>query len=89
MAADRAEVLGAFLRRVERAYRPGAPEFAREVLAAYRSISATLGRRVRATRLDGDTVVGTAVDLDELGNLVVRTDAGPEIVGFGEVEHLR
>jgi len=33
-------------------------------------------------------VVGEAVDVDEWGGLVVRTDVGDEVVRFGEVHHL-
>jgi Biotin protein ligase C terminal domain len=34
-------------------------------------------------------VTGEAVDVDETGALIVRTDDGLKAVGFGEVEHLR
>jgi hypothetical protein len=34
-------------------------------------------------------VEGTAVDLDPNGNLVIETGRGREVVGFGEVRHLR
>jgi BirA family biotin operon repressor/biotin-[acetyl-CoA-carboxylase] ligase len=86
--ADRDELLAAFLQRFHETYRPG-PAFVRDVLELYRPTSDTLGRRVRATTLDGRSVEGTAVDLDERGNLVVETDDGRETIGFGEVEHLR
>ena len=37
----------------------------------------------------GGEVVGTAVDVDEGGRLVVRTEAGEERLGAGDVVHVR
>jgi BirA family transcriptional regulator, biotin operon repressor / biotin---[acetyl-CoA-carboxylase] ligase len=49
----------------------------------------TIGRRVRVS-LAGDRVVeGTAEAIDRAGRLVVRTEAGPETFGAGDVVHLR
>ena len=58
--------------------------------ARVRSVSDTIGRRVRVSRPAGDAV-GTAVDIDQDGRIVV--DRGP-ILGTvacstGDVEHLR
>ncbi len=51
--------------------------------------SATLGRRVRVERV-GDVLVGDAVDLTDLGHLVVRTgDGASHVVSAGDVVHLR
>jgi biotin-(acetyl-CoA carboxylase) ligase len=53
-------------------------------------VSVTLGRSVQAITDDGHLgVSGEAVDVDETGALIVRTDDGLKVVGFGEVEHLR
>jgi len=52
-------------------------------------VCATIGTRVRAITTEGSVVEGVAVDLDETGRLVVRSDKGSEVVRFGEVEHLR
>jgi BirA family biotin operon repressor/biotin-[acetyl-CoA-carboxylase] ligase len=57
-------------------------------LAAYRRVSATLGRRIQATTISGDLIEGTAVDLDERGGLVVERDGRRAVVAFGEVAHL-
>ena len=46
-----------------------------EHLAAYRARSLTLGRRVVAT-VQGNTVTGLAVDIDDTGSLLVRDGAG-------------
>jgi BirA family transcriptional regulator, biotin operon repressor / biotin---[acetyl-CoA-carboxylase] ligase len=57
--------------------------------AAYLQRSDTLGRRVRV-HLAGDvTVEGRAEALDADGRLVVRTDAGLQTFGAGDVVHLR
>jgi BirA family biotin operon repressor/biotin-[acetyl-CoA-carboxylase] ligase len=49
----------------------------------------TLGRRVRVERL-GDTLVGTAVDVDAEGRLVVVTaDGSSHPVDVGDVVHVR
>lgn len=85
---DAAEVLGAFLEALARDH-PPVEGFAERVLERYRGVCATLGREVRATTVDGGTVEGTAVDIDALGGLVVRSAAGLETVRFGDVEHLR
>jgi hypothetical protein len=40
------------------------------------------------TTVDGGTIRGVAVDLDETGALLVDTDAGRLRVAFGEIQHL-
>jgi BirA family biotin operon repressor/biotin-[acetyl-CoA-carboxylase] ligase len=55
---------------------------------AWRHRSATLGRRVRVERRDGE-IVGEAVDVAFPGALVVDTDDGRVRVHAGDCEHLR
>jgi BirA family transcriptional regulator, biotin operon repressor / biotin---[acetyl-CoA-carboxylase] ligase len=99
---DPGALLEEFLVRLHRTYRPHDDEvddevddgvddgFAASVLTAWRRVSVTLGRRVRATGAGGRDVVGVAVDVDERGGLVVEgADGGRSIVAFGEVDHLR
>jgi BirA family transcriptional regulator, biotin operon repressor / biotin---[acetyl-CoA-carboxylase] ligase len=87
---DRAALLGAWGERFAGGYRRLAEGEPGQVLAAYRERLATLGRRVRAERVGAGPLVGTAVDLTELGGLVVRTDAGARVaVLAGDVRHLR
>ena len=86
---DPAEVLGAFLETFARDYRPASGDIVGRVLERYRTVCSTLGREVRATTTDGRLVEGTAVDVDVLGGLVVRSARGTETVRSGEVEHLR
>ena len=81
------ELLEAFLSAFVRSYQPAHPAFAGGVVAAYRELCATLGTRVRAVTATG-VIEGEAVDVDELGGLVVRTSSGEEVVRFGAVEHL-
>ena len=54
-----------------------------------RAASATLGRRVRVQRADGTSIVGTAVDIDGSGRLVVAGDSGGAAIDAGDVFHLR
>ncbi|GAA1481806.1 biotin--[acetyl-CoA-carboxylase] ligase [Gordonia sinesedis] len=57
---------------------------------AYRHRSDTLGRRVRLTLPGGTEVVGTAVDIDPDGRIVVESDGGERTVAAaGDVVHLR
>ena len=39
--------------------------------------------------MPGGEVVGQAVDVDEAGRLVVRTEEGEERLGAGDVVHVR
>lgn len=83
-------LLGAFLGHLAARYEPGHPAFAGAVLEGYRTVSATIGRHVRAITGEGHLgVAGEAVDVDETGSLIVRTESGLKAIGFGEVEHLR
>jgi BirA family transcriptional regulator, biotin operon repressor / biotin---[acetyl-CoA-carboxylase] ligase len=86
--ADAETVLGSFLEALVPVYAPGDPSFASSVVARYRSVCETLGRRVRATTTGGDLIEGEAVDLDDAGALIVMTSGGREHVRSGEVEHL-
>jgi BirA family biotin operon repressor/biotin-[acetyl-CoA-carboxylase] ligase len=63
----------------------GGPE---QILDRWRALSATLGRRVEATAVGGDTARGVAADLDETGALLIDTGAGRVRVAFGEIRHL-
>jgi BirA family biotin operon repressor/biotin-[acetyl-CoA-carboxylase] ligase len=86
--AEPIELLEAFLSGFRGTYRPAQEGFARTAVDRYRPICATLGRAVRATVLDGTTVVGNAVEVDDRGGLVVEADGGRKTVAFGEIAHL-
>jgi BirA family biotin operon repressor/biotin-[acetyl-CoA-carboxylase] ligase len=90
--ASAPDLLAAFLDAFVPAYRDLSGTAGGGVQGAvdrYRPWCVTLGRRVRATTVDGASVEGEAVDLDRRGGLLVETDTGTETVAFGAVEHLR
>jgi BirA family biotin operon repressor/biotin-[acetyl-CoA-carboxylase] ligase len=50
----------------------------------------TIGRPVRiTTQRDGAVVVGTAMDVDDTGRLVVQAEDGVVAISAGDVEHVR
>ncbi len=57
--------------------------------AAVSSACSTIGQRVRVELPGGGDLHGTAEAIDELGRLLVRTDAGLEAVAAGDVTHVR
>ncbi len=81
---DAEALLTSFLTRF-RSMIDGPPE---EILGRWRAVSGTLGRRVEATTVGGDTASGVAADLDGTGALLVDTGEGIVRVAFGEVRHL-
>jgi BirA family transcriptional regulator, biotin operon repressor / biotin---[acetyl-CoA-carboxylase] ligase len=91
-AVDRDDVVAAVLSAFDRTWLPllapaaGAPT---GLLDAYRERSATLGRPVRAELPSGE-LVGTAVDVEPSGALVVEdADGRRHTVTAGDVVHLR
>jgi len=58
------------------------------VLAAYRAVSATVGRMVRAQTPSGE-VTGRAIDIADDGSLVLETDQGLAQISAADVIHLR
>lgn len=91
----RAELLVALLRRLladEADWRAGAGDpDATGLRAAYRSVCATLGSRVRLELPGGETELGVAEDVDPDGRLVVRDErtGTRRAVAAGDVVHLR
>ena len=55
----------------------------------YRARCGTLGRAVSVHLPGGESVTGTAVDVDAAGALVVTVDGAPRTFLAGDVEHLR
>jgi BirA family biotin operon repressor/biotin-[acetyl-CoA-carboxylase] ligase len=92
-AVDRAPVLLAFLRAVERRYRrwtaalgdPVSSGLARDYLAW----SSTVGTDVVVSLPDGSTLEGTAQAVDWDGRLVVATPEGQVELASGDVRHVR
>jgi BirA family biotin operon repressor/biotin-[acetyl-CoA-carboxylase] ligase len=77
---DDAGLLARFLTTMKRAWPPDGPE----VVARYREVCDTLGRRVRATTSSGAVVEGTATEISSTGGLVVDGHT----ISFAEVTHL-
>jgi BirA family biotin operon repressor/biotin-[acetyl-CoA-carboxylase] ligase len=87
---DREQLLAAVLTRLAHGYQAWAagPD-ATWLRAEYLDWSATVGQPVRVQLPGGRLLTGTAVDLDATGRLAVQTLSGLELVGAGDVVHLR
>ena len=83
---DRTALLEALLEELDAAY--DAWLAGQDPRAAYLELCTTPGRDVRVT-VPGGTLEGEAVDVDDQGRLVVRTAAGEEHLGAGDVVHVR
>lgn len=91
---DRTEVAIALLRHLaEREGRwraAGGDLEAAGLLTDYRSNCSTIGTRVRVALPDGGELAGEAVNVDAVGQLIVRTDDGAQrTVLAGDVVHVR
>jgi BirA family transcriptional regulator, biotin operon repressor / biotin---[acetyl-CoA-carboxylase] ligase len=87
---DRAGLLGAWGERFVAGYRDLGAGAVASLLTRYRDRLETLGRRVRAERVAGGPLVGTAVDVTDSGSLVILTGSGARVeVAAADVEHLR
>ncbi|RZU33059.1 BirA family biotin operon repressor/biotin-[acetyl-CoA-carboxylase] ligase [Blastococcus saxobsidens] len=90
---DRAPVLLAFLRAVERRYRGWVEALGDPVLSGlardYLAWSSTVGSAVQVTMPDGSTLAGTARAVDWDGRLVVDTPEGTVELASGDVRHVR
>ncbi|HEY4629910.1 MAG TPA: biotin--[acetyl-CoA-carboxylase] ligase [Blastococcus sp.] len=90
---DRAPVLLAFLRAVERRYRSWTAALGDPVASGlaqdYLGWSSTVGSDVAVSLPDGSTLQGTAQAVDWDGRLVVATPQGPVELASGDVRHVR
>ena len=90
-AVDRLELLGELLAELGRCYASLASADGRAaLLGEYRSLSATIGSRVRV-ELPGETFEGDAIDLTAEGHLLVVDECPdrPREVVAGDVVHVR
>ncbi len=79
---DRDALLDALLDRID-------ARWSEPIVSPYRDRLATLGQRVRVERPNG-VLLGTAVDVDAGGELLVRDDGGiVHAIAAGDVVHLR
>ena len=60
-----------------------------EFLERYKARSSTIGSRVRAEMVKGESIVGTAVGINATGALLITNDAGDHVLTAGDVFHLR
>ncbi|WP_116453402.1 biotin--[acetyl-CoA-carboxylase] ligase [Blastococcus litoris] len=90
---DRAPVLLAFLRALERRYRRWTAALGDPVssglVADYLAWSATVGTEVAVSLPDGSVLEGTATAVDWDGRLVVSTPEGVVELASGDVRHVR
>lgn len=90
---DRTQLLVAILRcldtRLAQWSDVGGDAEACGLAADYRHACATLGREVSVSTTAGPVVTGQAIGIDSDGRLQVEHDGRVEIVGAGDVQHLR
>ena len=84
---DKDELLAAILARLQEHYEQW--QASGEIRKAYEANCATIGRVVRVQLDDEVDVHGTAVGVDQAGNLIVRTHTGERSFAAGDVFHLR
>jgi BirA family biotin operon repressor/biotin-[acetyl-CoA-carboxylase] ligase len=86
---SRRELAGRLVREAGRRNAALRSDEGRRALASeYRRVCATIGRDVRV-ELQDETVTGRALDVDDLGRLLVVTDARTRAISAGDVVHLR
>jgi BirA family biotin operon repressor/biotin-[acetyl-CoA-carboxylase] ligase len=87
-SVDREDLLVALLGRLDGHYSSLLEGDREPLLTAWRSRSATLGRRVRVD-LGREEIEGIATDITPAGHLVVEAAGGPRHITVGDVVHLR
>jgi len=92
-SADRGLLLAGVLTELERWYRAWAgargDASGSGLRHEYQRLCGTLGRQVRVSLPGGNTVTGTAAEVDDTGRLVVRSASGTVSVSAGDVVHVR
>jgi BirA family biotin operon repressor/biotin-[acetyl-CoA-carboxylase] ligase len=79
------DVVDSLLQRVQQL-----AELTDEAIAdRYRSLLVTTGRQVRVDLIDGASLIGRAIGVDDTGGLVLSTAGGSRIVSVGDVHHVR
>lgn len=88
---DRSALLGSILaeltERIDRWKTLGGPD--PTLIGDYRRHSLTLGTRVRALMPGEREIIGTAIDLGKLGELLIDTGEDTVAVSAGDITHLR
>lgn len=88
---DRTDLLVDLLTELDRVYAVWAGGSAGDELlrSTYTRRCATVGQLVRVELPSGETLTGSAVDVDLAGRLVVRSGGTTTVVGAGDVVHVR
>lgn len=88
---DRTDLLVRIVEELDRRYGTWNRSHHEDALlqATYQRRCATIGQLVRVDLPGGDTLTGTAVDVDLSGRLVVRSGVETTVVGAGDVVHVR
>jgi BirA family biotin operon repressor/biotin-[acetyl-CoA-carboxylase] ligase len=86
---DRTALLGEFLTAFSALYDGWVGAGGEGLRASYREACSTIGRQVRADLPGGDTVTGTALDVDGEGRLHVDDGSSVHVLGAGDVVHIR
>ena len=79
------DLLASFLVR----FREGYERLPAGIVESWSAVSDTLGKKVEVRRMFGEPIVGTAIQLDDRGALIVQTLNDRVAVTSGEVQHLR
>lgn len=88
-ACDRIQLLASFLFALETVYSRVKANLTEEVIAEAALRSDILGQAVTVRFLDGSTIAGRAVGLDETGALKLESADGERVIQVGEIEQLR
>ncbi len=86
---DRSELLGQLLSVLGARYLAWEAAGGAGPLADYRERCATIGQAVRVHGVDGSSLDGSAVGVDENGRLIIEVDGVEHPIAAGDVEHLR
>lgn len=90
---DRTDLLIEILERLDawvtRWHERGGDAAACGLAESYRAACATVGQLVSVTGIDGRSLTGTATGIDADGRLRVEADGVEQVVGAGDVQHLR
>lgn len=88
---DRTDLLAGILGELDRSYTNWTRSRSGDEMlrTAYLRRCATIGQMVRVELPSGESVTGTAVDVDHAGRLVVRSGGETTVVGAGDVVHVR
>ncbi len=86
---NRVPILRAFLINLDTLYKHLKIGNYDKVIESWKSLNDTLGKHVRAVTVDGEEILGRAVDVDLNGSLIIETNRGRIKLEAGDVYHIR